>query len=106
MEDSVMEMEQLIVMLAPLIALEREAENCQSIEEYQAFRRRIKGVNQGALVGLRQFIEDRPNWGVADMQSAYYFLTKHPDLISSGTDQGVLAALVHEAWQGWNGWKA
>lgn len=104
MENSVVEMEQLIAMLAPLIALEREAENCQNIEEYHAFRRRIEDVNQDALEGLRQFIDDRPSWGVADMQSAYYFLMECPDLIKSRTDQGVLTTMLNEAWHGRNGW--
>lgn len=106
MEDDVIEMEQLIATLAPLIALEREAENYQSVEEYRAFRRRIEVVNQDALDGLRQFIDDRQNWGLTDMQEVYYFLTKHPDLIYSRTDQGVLAALINEAWRGKLGWKA
>ena len=101
-----MEMEQLIVMLAPLIALEREAENCQNIAEYQAFRRRIEDVNQVALEGLRQFIEDRPSWGIADMQSAYYFLMQHPDLTVFMIDQGILASVINEAWHGRQGWKA
>lgn len=104
MEDRVMEMEQLIATLAPLISMEREAENCQSVEEYRAFRRRIEDVNQGALEGLRQFIEDRPSWGIADMQTAYYFLSKHPDLINSEIDQGVLTSLVNEAWRWQRGW--
>ncbi|MBS0987835.1 hypothetical protein JK182_03905 [Acetobacter okinawensis] len=104
MENSVMEMEQLIAMLAPLIALEREAENCQNIEEYHAFRRRIEDVNQVALEGLRQFIEDRPSWGIADMQSAYYFLSKHSALVNSKTDQGVLTSLVNKAWRWQRGW--
>jgi hypothetical protein len=104
MEDRVMEIEQLIVMLAPLIALEREAENCQNIEQYQDFRRRIEDVNQDALEGLRQFIDDRPSWGIADMQSAYYFLREHPDLINSKIDQGVLTSLVNTAWRWQRGW--
>jgi hypothetical protein len=106
MEDDVMEIEQLIATLAPLMSMEREAENCQSSEEYRAFRRRVEVVNQDALDGLRQFIDDRPDWGHTDMQSVYYFLTKHPDLIYSRTDQGVLTALINEAWRGKRGWKA
>lgn len=106
MEDDVMELEQVIAILAPLIAMEREAENCQSAEEYRAFRRRIEDVNQDALEGLTQFIDDRPSWGITEMQSVYYALAKHPDLIYSRTDRGVLTALVNEAWRGKLGWKA
>lgn len=105
MKNDAKEMEQLIATIAPLIAMEREAENCQSSEEYRAFRRRIEDVNQDALEGLRQFIDDRPNWEITDMQSVYYFLMQHPDLIYSRTDQGVLVALVNEAWHERNGWK-
>ena len=106
MEDDVMEMEQLIATLAPLIALEREAENCQSVEEYRAFRQQIEDVNQDALEGLGQFILDRPTWGIAEMQSVYYSLMEQPDLIYAVIDQGVLSALVDEAWYGFHGWKA
>lgn len=106
MKDDVMELEQLIAILAPLMSMEREAENCQSSEEYRAFRRRIEDVNQDALEGLRQFILDRPTWRITEMQVVHYSLMKHPDLIYSVIDQGVLSALVNEAWRGLHGWKA
>lgn len=65
----------------------------------------IEDVNQDALDGLRQFIADRPTWGITEMQETYYCLMQHPDLFYVRSDQGVLAALVNEVWHGRNGWK-
>ena len=106
MNENILEFERLLPTLAPLLTWEREAQSCSTMEEYQAYRRRFETLNRDGLELLRQYVEDRPHWTLADMQNFLAFLLRHPDLIFERSDEGTVRALADEAWNGLRGWRA
>lgn len=95
---------EIVARALPLIHVEREAEQLDTHEAYDAFRKRHADLNHQVLTQLRACGWMRDDATAEDMREIYYAVLRHPDLESSASDRAVAGTLLNEAWKGVHGW--
>lgn len=96
--------EEIVARALPLIHVEREAEQLDSQEAYDAFRARHADLNRQVINQLRVCGWMRDDATTEDMREIYYAVLRHPALEGSASDRAVAASLLNEAWKGVHGW--
>ena len=96
--------EEIVARALPLILVEREAEQLETQEAYEAFRARPAKLNRQVISQLRACGWMRDDATAEDMREIYYAVLRHPDLGGSASDRAVAGSLLNEAWKGVHGW--
>lgn len=96
--------DEIAVRALPLIHVEREAEQLDTQEAYDAFRERHADLNRQVLTQLRACGWMHDNTTTENMRAVYYAVLRHPDLVACPADRAVASALLNEAWAGVHGW--
>ena len=96
--------EEIVARALPLINVEREAEQFDTQEAYEAFRARHAELNRQVINQLRACGWMRDDATIEDMREIYYAVLRHPELESFSSGRAIAGALMNAAWIGLHGW--
>lgn len=96
--------DEIVARALPLIHVEREAEQLDTHEAYDAFRKRHADLNRQVLTQLRGCGWICDSATTEDMRAVYYAVLRHPDLMARPVDRAAASSLLNEAWAGVHGW--
>jgi hypothetical protein len=96
--------EEIVARALPLIHVEREAEQLDTQEAYEAFRARHAELNRQVINQLRACGWMRDDATIEDMREIYYAVLRHLELEGSSSNRAVAGSLLSEAWKGVHGW--